>query len=171
MSASVFATMKSHPVLLQEAQQVDLTQSLMGSLLFSLQSWCIQDLVRTLQEWNFRFPQSCGISVMRLLWLSKSDSLVTPPLLDPKAGKPDLGSEFSLLQANFCSFFFFSPPVCSLLTCCVSDLISLQQHPSSRLTVFSFVFECRVSFLVGSSIFFYQWLFSGCDSDGLSRMG
>ena len=45
------------------------------SLLFPPGSWCAQDLVCTLQEWSFCFPQSCGIPVIIPHWPSKPNSL------------------------------------------------------------------------------------------------
>ena len=56
----------------------DLVHSPMGSLLFSLGSWCTQDFVCALQEWSLWFPQSCGSPVIKSWWPSGLDSLGIP---------------------------------------------------------------------------------------------
>ena len=56
----------------------DLVHSPMGSLLFSLGSWCTQDFVCALQEWSLWFPQSCGSPVIKSCSPSKAGSLEVP---------------------------------------------------------------------------------------------
>jgi len=53
--------------------QASLAQSFMGSLFLSPESWCSQAFVCALQE--SLFPQSCGSSVIKSYWPSKSNSL------------------------------------------------------------------------------------------------
>ena len=42
-------------------------------------SWCTQYFLCALEEWNFCFLQSCGSPAIKSCWLSKLDSLGTPP--------------------------------------------------------------------------------------------
>ena len=53
--------------------QASLVQSVVGSLLLSPGSWCTRGFVCALQE--SLFPQSCGSSVIKSHWPSKSNSL------------------------------------------------------------------------------------------------
>ena len=84
----------SHPVSVRDSQtQAGLAQSLAGSLLLSPGSWCIQGFFILffffcpLQE--PLLPQSCGRSVIKSHWPSKSDSL---RILSPLSQTPRLGS-------------------------------------------------------------------------------
>ena len=63
--------------------QASLAQSLTGSLLLSSGSWYLQDFVCVLEE--SLFPQSCGSSVIKSHWCSKSNSL---GVLGPFGGSP-----------------------------------------------------------------------------------
>ena len=63
--------------------QASLDRSLVGSLLLSPGSWCTKGFVCALQE--SLFPQSCGSSVIKSHWCSKSNSL---GVLGPFAGSP-----------------------------------------------------------------------------------
>ena len=96
-----------HPLAWQETlqyQQVGLAQALMRSLLFYSQSWHTQDLVCTLKELSFCFPQPCGIPGLKLHWSLNLDSLGLLLLL---LGSPMWGSELSLLWQNFCGIIVF----------------------------------------------------------------
>ena len=120
---------------------------------FSPGSWCARDPVYTLQEWSFCLPQSCGITHC---WPSMPDSLGSPPPIarPPRLGSLIQASELSLLWENSCGTIIFQfvvhPPgmyeICFFIT-----VVPLLPSPCG----FFFVFECRVSFLIGSSIF---WL-------------
>ena len=50
----------------------------MASLLPSSSTLCAQDIVCALQDWSLGFPQSCGNSIIRSCWPSRSDSLEIP---------------------------------------------------------------------------------------------
>ena len=56
--------------------QTSLAQCLVESWLLSPASWCTQGFVCVLQE--SLFPQSCGSSIIKSCWPSKSDSLGIP---------------------------------------------------------------------------------------------
>ena len=49
-----------------------------GSLLFSSESWCMQDFVCALQGWSLCFHQSCASPIIKSHWPSRSDSLGIP---------------------------------------------------------------------------------------------
>ena len=80
------------------------------------------------------------------------------PMPDPQAGEPDVGSELSLLWENFCDIiilqFVGHPPgwygIWLYCECA---------PPTISLWFLLYVFGCRISFLIGSSLF-YWWLFS-----------
>ena len=66
--------------------QASLDWSLVGLLLLSPGSWCTQGFVCALQE--SVFPQSCGSSVIKSHWPSKSNSLrILSPFAEPQVGK------------------------------------------------------------------------------------
>ena len=52
---------------LETLQQVVLIQSPVGALLLSSGSWCAQDFVCALQDWNLCFLQSYGIPIIKSL--------------------------------------------------------------------------------------------------------
>ena len=60
--------------------QASLAQSLVGSQLLSLGSWCTQSFVCALEE---SVSQSCGSSVIKSYWTSKS---ISPGVLSLFAG-------------------------------------------------------------------------------------
>ena len=82
--------------------QASLDRSLVGSLLLSPGSWCTQGFVCALQE--SLFPQSCGSSVIKSHWPSKSKSL---GILSLFCQIPKLGSLlWSLELLKQCENFF-----------------------------------------------------------------
>ena len=88
--------------------QVVLVQSPVGSLLLSPESWCMQGLVCVLQDWNLCFPQSCGSSIIKSLWPSRSDSLGFPsPVVRTPGWKPDVGFRTSQPWENFSGIIVF----------------------------------------------------------------
>ena len=128
-------------------------QSLMRSLLFSL---------GTVHETLCALSKS-GVSVspspVEFLWSNpaglQSQILWGLRLLlpDPQAGEPDVGLRPFTPMGELLWYNCFS--VCGLPTQCVWDLILSWLCPSYCLTVASSlsVFGCRVSFLVGSSVY------------------
>ena len=70
--------------------QASLAQALVVSLILPPGSWCTQVLFVPI---NCLFPQSCGSSVIKSHWSSKSNSHVfSVPLPDPQAGKSTVGT-------------------------------------------------------------------------------
>ena len=59
---------------LQHVQVVS-SQSPMGSLPLSSESWCVQGFISALQDGSLCFPQSCGSLIIKCPWPSRSDSL------------------------------------------------------------------------------------------------
>ena len=49
-----------------------------GPFFLSSVSWGSHEFLCVLQEWSLCFPQSCGSTVIKLCWPSKSDSLGVP---------------------------------------------------------------------------------------------
>ena len=104
----------------------------MGSPLLSPRFWCVQDFVCALQVWSLCFPQSCGSSVIKSCWYSKSDSWGFPvPLPDPQAGEPDvrLRTLVTVGELLWCC----CSSVCGPPTHHVWDLILLRLCPSYHL--------------------------------------
>ena len=92
--------------------QASLAQSLVGSLLHSPGSWCTQGFVCALQEYDAPvcFPQSCGSSIIKFHWHSKSNSRgFSVPLVDPQVGISAVGPRtFTAVQELLwynCSLF------------------------------------------------------------------
>ena len=66
-----------------------LAQSLVGSLLLSPESWCTESFVVPSKS---LFPQSCGSSIIKFCWPSKSNSWgFSVPLWDPRVGQSVTG--------------------------------------------------------------------------------
>ena len=125
-----------------------MVQSPVRSLLFSSESWCIQDFVCALQDWSLCFPQSCGSLVIKSQWLSRSDFQGFPvPLSDPQLGSLTWGLEPLQQWANFfCTIVLQSvgyPPTGMRL-----DFIVIVPLLPSQCGFF-FVFGCGVSFFGG----------------------
>ena len=59
-------------------QQVGLAQAPMKSLLFPLGPGVHDNLACALQKWHFCFSQFCAVPVIKLHWLSKSNTLGAP---------------------------------------------------------------------------------------------
>ena len=125
---------------------------LWGSLLLSSGSWCTQDFVYVLQDWNLCLSQSCGSPKIKSSWPSRPSSLGTlVSSLDPQAEKPNMG-------------FRTFTTVRELLWYCCSQVCGspIQQVWGFDFILivflllshwgFFFVFGYRVSFLVGYSI-------------------
>ena len=119
----------------------------MGSLLLS--SWCAQNFVCALQDWSLCFPQSSG---------RPSSNPTHPqgqipwgfsvPLLDPQAGKPDVG--FRMFRTVGELLWYYCSSVCGSPIQWVWDLILLWLYPLllSHCSFF-FVFGCGISFFGG----------------------
>ena len=81
------------------------------------------DLVYTLQEWSFCYPQSYGIPVIKPCWASKPETPRPPlPMLDPRAGDPDVGLKIFIPVGELLWWNYFL--LCRLPTQHVWDLIS-----------------------------------------------
>ena len=112
----------------------------------------------TLQEWSFYFPQSCRITVVRPCWPSQSESLGAPP---PVARSCDWKAWYGAQECHLFSLIIFQ----FIVTCLVAmwfDFIMVVPFLPSYCGLF-FVFGCRVSFLVGSSIFLVNSWTVSCD--------
>ena len=94
--------------------QESLAQSLVGTLLLSLGSWCAQSFVLCLYKQTCipnLFPQSCGSSVIKSHWPPKRISWeFSVPLPDPQVGKYIVGPRTFLTVQDFlwyyCSVWF-----------------------------------------------------------------
>ena len=117
---------------------------------FPLSPAVYKDPMCALQECSL-FPQYCVISVIKSCQLSKPDSLETIP---PNAGNPGWGARCGAQKFYSCGMF--SSLWVTHLACMGFDFIMIA--PFLPLCC---GFGCRVSFLFGSSVFFFcQWLFS-----------
>ena len=113
-----------------------------------------------LQEWCLFLPQSCGAAVIRTHWPSKPNALgailLTP---DPQAGEPDVElrilTPMSELLQLFSSLWVAHPVIMGF-----DYIMSVPLLPSC--CDFFFVFGCRISFLVSSSLF-YCYSAVSCD--------
>ena len=91
-------------------------------------SSCTGDLVYTLQECSFCYPQSCGIPVIKPCWPSKPESPRPPPsMLDPQAGDPHVGLKIFIPVGELLWWNYFL--LCRLPTQQVWDLISQDCAP------------------------------------------
>ena len=127
----------------------DLVHSPMGSLLFSLGSWCTQDFVCALQEWSLWFPQSCGSPVIKSCSPSKAGSLEVP---SPFARYPvwEAWREAQNLHnsGRTSLVVLFSSSWVTYLVGVGLDFILFVPLLPSHCSFF-FVFGCGVSFLGG----------------------
>ena len=102
-------------------QQVTLVQSPVESLLLSSESYCLQGFVCALQDWSLCFPQSCGSSIIKSFWPSRSDSLGIPsPAVRTPGWKPDVGFRIFTTVGELLWYYYF--PVCGSPTWQVWDL-------------------------------------------------
>ena len=111
-----------------------MVQSPVGSLLLS--SWCAQNFICALQDWSLCFPQSSG---------RPSSNPTHPqgqipwgfsvPLLDPQAGKPDVG--FRMFTTVGELLWYYCSSVCGSPIQWVWDLILFGLYPSYCLTAAS----------------------------------
>ena len=128
-----------------------MAQSLMGSPLLCTGSWCTQDFVCALQEWSFCLPQSCGSIAVKPTGLqSRFSGDSFSHCQTPRLGSLMWGPELSLQWEIFCGTVVFQ-----FLGHAMGmgfDFIAIAPLLPSRCG-FLIVFGCRVSFLVGSSIF------------------
>ena len=68
----------------------------------------MQGFVCALQDWSHCFPESCGSSIIKSLWPSRSDSLGFPsPVVRTPGWKPDVGFRTSQPWKNFCGIIVF----------------------------------------------------------------
>ena len=127
-------------------------------------SWYTQDPLWVLQEWSFCLPQSCGIPVIKPHWPSKPDSLgAPPPVARPPGWELRTFTPVGGLWYNFSSLWVTHPAYMRFDFIVIVPLLL-------SLCCFFFVFGCRVSFLVGSSIFFVSGCSAvRCDFDGSVR--
>ena len=111
-----------------------------------------------LQEWSLCFLQPSGAPALKCCMQCQTPSL----------GSLTWDSELSLPWEDFCSSSQAAghPPSGYGVWLCRGCA-----PPTLLLWFFLYVFECRISFLVGSSVFFHQWLFSSCDFGVLMRGG
>ena len=92
--------------------------------------WCEWDLVYSLPEWNFCFPEFCGIPGVKSYCPSKPDSLEAPPSIARPSGWGELSgaqnfplSHWGFLFVFRCQvsfeflFFFFLVGGCSVISC------------------------------------------------------
>ena len=101
--------------------QVVLVQFPMESLLLSSESWCTQGFVCALQDWSLCFPQSCGSSIIKSFWPSRSDSLGIPsPVVITPGWKPGVGFRIFTTVGELLWYYCF--PVCGSPTWQVWDL-------------------------------------------------
>ena len=103
--------------------QASLAQSLVGSLLHSPGSWCTQGFVCALQEYDAPvcFPQSCGSSIIKFHWHSKSNSGGSQSLWwIPRLGYLLWALELSQQCKNFfgiIALFFVGCLLCGSMVC------------------------------------------------------
>ena len=117
-------SMRGPPIL-----EGSLVQSSMGSLLFSPGCWCMWDFVCALQGQSLFLPV---------------------PLLDPQAGKPDMGLRTSPVGELLSCYY---SPICGSPTWQVWDFILLWLCPSYHLVMASSLsLDIGYLFLVGSSV-------------------
>ena len=123
-----------------------------GSLFISSGSWCMQNFVYALQDWNLCLPHSSRSPIIKSAGPQDQTPYGLPvPLLGSKAGKPDVGFRtFRTVQALL---WYHCSPFCGSPTWRVWDLILSWLHPSDHLTMaFCLSLGVRYLSLVGSSI-------------------
>lgn len=105
----------------------------------------------TLQQWHFSFHQFCGVPAVKLLWPSKPNALGFTP---PNGQTPRLGTWLGTPNSHSCGrtsvikwFSVVGHPLCGYV------IWLWQMEPSYHVVLASFfVFDSRLSFLVGSSL-------------------
>ena len=126
-----------------------LVQSPLGSLLLSFSTLCAQDIVCALQDWSLCFPQSCGNSIIKSHWPSRSDSLGIPtPFVRFLAGKPDNGIQNLHNTGKTSLALLFSSLWVTHLAGIEFDFVMIAPLLPSCCSFF-FVFGHGVSFLGG----------------------
>ena len=87
-----------------------------------LLSWCARNFVYVLQDWSLFFPSVLWKSYNQILLAFKSRFPGLPvPLLDPKAGKPDMGFRTFTKVREF--LWHYCSPACGSPTQQIWDLI------------------------------------------------
>ena len=116
--------------------EASLAQSLVGSLLLSLGSWCAHGFVCALQE---SVTPACGSFVIKPHWLSKSNSLVVLSPWMPRLGNLLWALELSQQHKNFFGIIvlqfvgcFLSGSVVGLTYCASQVCCSQSPCPCSR---------------------------------------
>ena len=133
--------------------RASLVQSPMGSLLFSLGSWCTQAFVCALQEWNLLFPQSCRSLVIKSCSPSKAVSLDVPSPFARYPGWEAWREAQNLHNSGRTSLVvLFSGSWATYLVGVGLDFILFVPLLPSRCS-FLFVFGRGYLFWLGSSIF------------------
>ena len=107
-----------HPPETPGHSQESLAQSLVGTLLLSLGSWCAQSFVLCLYKQTCipnLFPQSCGSSVIKSHWPPKRISWESSvPLPDPPVGKSVVGPRTFITVQEL--LWYNCSPVCGSST-------------------------------------------------------
>ena len=103
-----------------------------------------------LQDWNLCFPQSCESLVIKSFGLQGQILRGFPgPLLDPQAGKPDMGFRTFTTVGEF--LWYYRSPVC----CLPDEYGTWFYHNCSPPTILLWLLLCLwtrgILFLVGSS--------------------
>ena len=137
---------------LETLQQVVLIQSPVGALLLSSGSWCAQDFVCALQDWNLCFTQSSRNPIIKSHWLSRPDSLGIPSVFvgslvwEARCGVQNLHN-----SGRTSLVLLFSSLWVTHLAGVGFDFIIIVPLLPPHCSFF-FVFGCGYLFLVSSSI-------------------
>ena len=94
-----------------------------GVRLFSSESWYVQGFVCALQDWSLCFPQSVEVVIKSCCLQSQIPWEFSVPLLNPQAGKPDVGFRTFTTVGEL--LWYYWSPVCGSPTQRVAQVTQL----------------------------------------------